>query len=270
MLMNVLYHTRPYEINKGSSNLLFSHWLEKCKSSIHKGNRSHFRKDLYKIARDFDRIPIRKEERVQVGLVGEILVKYHPAANNHLVEFIEEMGAEMVVPGLLEFFLYCAYGSISEHRFLGGSKTKGLLFQNFIRYVELYRNDMRSALQSSKRFSPPATIFEMAEKAQKLLSLCNCSGEGWLLTAEMIELIENGTNNIICMQPFACLPNHITGKGMIKKLKELYPYANILTVDYDPGASEVNQINRIKLMLEQAKNISKAASTDMIKNDNLI
>lgn len=267
MLMKVLFHTRPYEVEKGESNLLFSKWMETCKSNVRNGKRADFRHNLSKIASEFELIPIRKEDRVQVGLVGEILVKYHPAANNNLVDFIEDMDAEIVVPGLLEFFLYCAYGAVSDNRFLGGSKTKRILNQNFIRYVELYRNDMRSALKCSKRFTVPATIFEMAQKAQKLLSLCHRSGEGWLLTAEMIELLEEGTHNIICMQPFACLPNHITGKGMLKTLKERYPYANILTVDYDPGASKVNQINRIKLMLDRATisiPASKIASNDSI------
>ena len=173
-----------------------------------------------------------------------------------MVDYIEDMGGEMVVPGLMEFFLYCAYGGESENRYLGGSKTKRLLCNTFIRYVEYYRKDVWNAFQGSSRFKAPATIYEMAEKAESVLSLCNRSGEGWLLTAEMIELLEDGTNNIICMQPFACLPNHITGKGMIKTLKTRFPQMNVLTVDYDAGASEVNQINRIKLMVERAKTVS--------------
>ncbi len=253
MLMEILFHNRPYEIDKGSTNQLFSHWMERCKVNVRQGNYTVFRQNIYKIVKDFENIPIRKEEKVRVGLVGEILVKYHPAANNNLVDFIEDMGAEMVVPGLMDFFLYCAYGGESDNRFLSGSKGRRMLSNTLIRYVERYRKDIRNALQKSQRFTAPNTIFEMAKKTEPILSLCNRSGEGWLLTAEMIELIEDGTNNIICMQPFACLPNHITGKGMIKTLKERYPQINILAVDYDPGASEVNQINRVKLMLERAK-----------------
>lgn len=253
MLMEILFHIRPYEINKGSSNQLFSDWMTRCKANVRQGNYTVFRKNIYKIVKDFENIPIREEEKVRVGLVGEILVKYHPAANNNMVDFIEDMGAEMVVPGLMDFFLYCAYSGESDNRFLGGGKTRKVLCNTLIRYVERYRKDIRNALQNSQRFTAPNTIFEMAKKTEPILSLCNRSGEGWLLTAEMIELIEDGTNNIICMQPFACLPNHITGKGMIKTLKERYPQINILAVDYDPGASEVNQINRVKLMLERAK-----------------
>jgi len=253
MLMKILYHTRPYEINKGAANQLFSEWMTRCKANIRQGNYAVYRKNIYRIIKDFESIPIRNEEKIRVGLVGEILVKYHPAANNNMVDFIESMGAEMVIPGLMDFFLYCTYGGESDNRFLGGSKTRRVLYNTFIRYVEHYRKDIRIAFQNSHRFTAPATIFEMAQKTEQVLSLCNRSGEGWLLTAEMIELIEEGTSNIICMQPFACLPNHITGKGMIKTLKEWYPQTNILAMDYDPGASEVNQINRVKLMLERAK-----------------
>lgn len=253
LLMKMLFHIRPYEIQKGSTNELFSRWMAKCKESVRQEEQKLFRENIRQMITDFDTIPIRKEERTRIGLVGEILVKYHPAANNNMVDFIEEMGAEMVVPGLMDFFLYCLYGGESEYRFLGGSIARRILLHTAIRYLENYRKEIRSALQSSHRFTVPLTIFEMAQKTEPLLSLCNRSGEGWLLTAEMLELIEEGTHNIICMQPFACLPNHITGKGMIKKLKELYPQTNILAIDYDPGASEVNQINRIRLMLEQAK-----------------
>ena len=253
MLMKILFHIRPYEINTGSTNQLFAEWMTRCKANIRQGNDVVFRENMHEIVRDFENIPIRDEKKARVGLVGEILVKYHPVANNNLVDFIEDMGAEMVVPGLMDFFLYCAYGGESDNRFLGGSKMRRVISHAFILYVERYRKMMRTALENSRRFTAPATIFEMAKKTEPLLSLCNRSGEGWLLTAEMIELIEEGTHHIICMQPFACLPNHITGKGMIKTLKEQYPHTHIVAVDYDPGASEVNQINRVKLMLEKAK-----------------
>ena len=253
MLMKILYHIRPYEINKGESNRLFLEWMIKCKENIRQGDNRTFRENIYKIIQDFENITIRDEKKIRVGLVGEIFVKYHPVANNNMVDFIESLGAEMVIPGLMDFFLYCAYSGESNNRFLGGSKAKRALFNIFLKYMEHYRKDIRNAFQNSSRFSTPFTIFELAEKAESMLSLCNRSGEGWLLTAEIIELIEDGTNNILCMQPFACLPNHITGKGMIKTIKESYPQANLLAMDYDPGASEVNQINRIKLMLERAK-----------------
>lgn len=252
LLMKVMFRTRPYEMVSGETNQLFNEWMQKCKTDLMNANRKIFRENLKKIVKDFDRVEVSQIQKPRVGLVGEILVKYHPAANNNMVHFIEAAGAEMVVPGLTEFFLYCAYNRNFNYRYLAGGSTQKTLGNLFVRYVENYRNDMRNALQYSKRFNKPTTIYEMAQSVEPILSLCNQTGEGWLLTAEMVELIEEGTHNIICMQPFACLPNHITGKGMIKTLKDRYPQTNIVTVDYDPGASEVNQINRIRLMLEKA------------------
>jgi len=252
LLMKVLYRVRPYEITAGSADQLLAKWMEICKKNVRTGERKVFRHNLQGIVQDFENLPIKDERKPRVGLVGEILVKYHPAANNNMADFIEKSGAEMVIPGLTEFFLYCAYGREFEHRYLAGKNTPRIVGNLLVKYIEHYRNDMRNALKDSKRFKSPPTIYEMAESVKSILSLCNHTGEGWLLTAEMVELIEDGANNIICMQPFACLPNHITGKGMIKSLKELYPQTNVVTVDYDPGASEVNQINRVKLMLERA------------------
>jgi len=252
LLMKVLYRVRPYEMVPGETEKLLRVWLEKCKLNVRNGNRRTFRQNLREIVADFEKIEIKEEYRPKVGLVGEILVKYHPAANNNMAEFIERAGAEIVVPGLTEFFLYCGYGLEFEHRYLAGSYSKKIAGNLFVKYMEHCRSDMRLALKGSKRFKSPPTIYDMAKSVKPLLSLCNHTGEGWLLTAEMVELIKEGASNIICMQPFACLPNHITGKGMIKALKEKYPETNVVTVDYDPGASEVNQINRIKLMLERA------------------
>lgn len=256
ILMNVVYRVRPYELIPGTADNLLGKWMKICKSNIRTGDRKVFRENLKEIVRDFHAVDIKHQRKPRVGLVGEILVKYHPAANNYMAEFIEKSGAEMVVPGLTEFFLYCAASRNYEHRYLAGTKLKSMMGDYFIRYVESYREDMRIALRESSRFTVPHTISELAERVSSILSLGNQTGEGWLLTAEMVELIEEGAHNIICMQPFACLPNHITGKGMIKTLKEIYPQTNIVTVDYDPGASEVNQINRIKLMLERAMSAS--------------
>ncbi len=253
LLMKVLFRTRPYEIEPGISNQLFKEWMEKCKRDLPHADRKIFRENLKGIVEDFERVAITDVTKPRVGLVGEILVKYHPTANNNMVAFIEEAGGEMVVPDLADFFLYCAFGREMNHRYLAGGNKQRALGNLFIHAVETYRDDMRVALCKSKRFKAPESIYEMAEKVKPFLSLCNHTGEGWLLTAEMVELIEEGAHNIICMQPFACLPNHITGKGMIKTLKDRYPQTNIVAVDYDPGASEVNQINRIKLMLERAR-----------------
>jgi len=252
LLMALTLKTRPYELIKGSTDRIYKKWMDKLKGDLRNGDRDIFRKNVFEIVNDFDNLPVKNEQKPKVGLVGEILVKYHPAANNNMAELIEGMGAELVVPGLIYFFLFCAYGGETEYRYLGGSWLKKAACNAFIKFVEHYHGVIREALAQSRRFNPPATIDELARMAEPFLSICNRSGEGWLLTAEMVELIEGGVNNIICMQPFACLPNHISGRGMVKQIKEAYPQANILTIDYDPGASEVNQINRIRLMLERA------------------
>jgi len=252
LLMKVLYHTRPYELHKGSTNQLYDQWMARCKEQLSEGNRQQFRRNLGQIISDFEQIPISDEKKPRVGLVGEIMVKYHPTANNNLVDLIEDLGAEMVVPGLVDFFFYCASSGKSNHRYLDGSIARRIFGNLTIKFVDGYYKDMRKALKNSQKYSTPLTINEMAKKAAPFVSICNRSGEGWLLIAEIIELIEDGANNIICMQPFACLPNHICGRGMVKPIKEAYPEANILTVDYDSGASEVNQINRIKLMLSSS------------------
>ncbi len=253
LLMKVLLKTRPYEMEPGASDNLFAQWMVRCKLLLRSGDHHAFRDSLRLIVMDFDKVPVWEQKKPRVGLVGEIYVKYNPTANNNMIAFIEEAGAEMVIPGLMEFFLYCAYGGESNFRYLAGSRARRAMGVFFVRYIEHYHNDMRLALNGSKRFRAPATVDEMAGKINSILSPCNRSGEGWLLTAEMVDLIEEGAHNIICMQPFACLPNHISGKGMIKVLKERYPQTNVVTVDYDPGTSEVNQINRITLMLEKAK-----------------
>jgi len=252
VLMKVLYRVRPYEKIKESANLLYNYWVEKCVKSIREGSFKLFRKNVREIVKDFDDIEITDIKKPRVGVVGEILVKYHPLANNNVVELLEQEGVEAVVPDLADFIFYCAYNPIYNHRYLSGSLAGSTLSRMAISALEFYRKEMKSALAASKRFTPPASIKELAKKASKILSLGNQTGEGWFLTAEMIELIEMGVQNIICMQPFACLPNHVTGKGMIKPLRKAFPNANIVAVDYDPGASEVNQINRIKLMLATA------------------
>lgn len=254
LLMRVLYRIRPYEKQPGSTQALYDYWAAKCRQDILTGGRYQFKNNIFGIVRDFDNLEIDEQlQKPRVGLVGEILVKYHPTANNHLVELLESEGAEAVVPDMLDFFLYCAYDSTVNYNLLAGTladKVKGSLFR---RVIEFYRRHLRKALTTSKRFTAPYTIESIARLAEKHISLGNFTGEGWLLTGEMVELIHCGVDNIVCLQPFACLPNHITGKGMIRELRRNYPNANIVAIDYDPGASEVNQINRIKLMLAVAK-----------------
>jgi predicted nucleotide-binding protein (sugar kinase/HSP70/actin superfamily) len=267
LLMRVLYRVRPYEAIKGSANLLYESWVEKCKKSVRSGKQFEFARNTYKIVRDFDNLEIRNIVKPKVGLVGEILVKFHPTANNEIVDILEREGAEAVMPDLTDFLHYCAYGAIYKHKQLSGTFKAMMINKAVIAGIEFYRRHMRLALKRSKRFTPPSTIYELAEEASKILSLGNQTGEGWFLTAEMIELIKSGAGNIVCMQPFACLPNHVTGKGMIKELRRKYPQSNIVAVDYDPGASEVNQLNRIKLMLSAAfKNMEQDAAQTAGRN----
>ncbi|MCL2388380.1 MAG: 2-hydroxyacyl-CoA dehydratase, partial [Defluviitaleaceae bacterium] len=253
LLSRVLYRTRPYEESAGSANALYEQWNEKCQAAVRRGKRSQFKKNVYQIVSDFDNLPLRDIELPKVGVVGEILVKYHPTANNDIVTLLENEGAEAVVPDLTDFVLYNGYNAKVLHRYLGGSKKLSIAGGIGIRFIELYRRHMRKALENSNRFTAPISIEKMGELAAPIVSVCNITGEGWFLTAEMIELIHTGVNNIVCTQPFACLPNHVTGKGIIKALHNKYPNSNIVAVDYDPGASEVNQLNRIKLMLSAAR-----------------
>jgi predicted nucleotide-binding protein (sugar kinase/HSP70/actin superfamily) len=252
LLMRVLYKIRPYEKIKGSANHLYESWAERCKESVAEGKFKAFKKNMNEIVKDFDSIEIIDVKKPKVGLVGEILVKFHPTANNNIVDIMEKEGAEAVMPDFTDFLLYCAYDANFKHRYLAGTLKKKLINNAAISGIEYYRKEMKKALARSKRFHPPSTIWELAKGASEILSLGSQTGEGWFLTAEMVELIRDGVRNIVCMQPFACLPNHVTGKGMIKEIRRKYPDSNIIAVDYDPGASEVNQLNRIKLMLSNA------------------
>ncbi|SET05351.1 2-hydroxyacyl-CoA dehydratase [[Clostridium] polysaccharolyticum] len=253
LFMRVLYHTRPYEIEAGSANALHEKWRKKVINDICSGKTKEFAKNIQGIIHDFDHLPIHENMvKPKVGVVGEILVKFLPMANNYIVDLLEAEGAEAVCPDLLDFFLYCLYNGNFKAEYLGKSARKARINNAVIWYLERYRKEMRKALAASKRFTAPAKIKELAEHASKVVSLGNQTGEGWFLTAEMIELIQSGAANIVCTQPFGCLPNHVVGKGVIKELKKDYPNANIVAIDFDPGASEVNQLNRIKLMLSTA------------------
>ncbi len=253
LFMRVLYKTRPYELVEGSANELYESWVEKCKKSINTGKRSEFKENIYNIVKDFDNLKLDEGIlKPKVGVVGEILVKYHPTANNHIIELLESEGAEVVVPDLIDFFLYSAYNNVIKEEQLSGTFMQKLGGNVIVKAIGYYRRHLISALNKSERFIAPTGIEEIGRKTEDYLSLCNQTGEGWFLTGEMIDLIDNDVPNIVCVQPFACLPNHIVGKGMIKELRRNYPLSNIVPIDYDPGASEVNQINRIKLMLSAA------------------
>ena len=261
VFMNVVYRTRPYEKVPGSVNALHEKWKNICIRQLTKNKVTmrEFNKNIRSIVKEFDEIELLDIKKPRVGIVGEILVKFMPAANNYLVDLLEAEGAEAVMPDLMGFLLYCAENANFKKDYLGASKKSAFINNSVIKLLEWFRKGAKQALKESKRFTPPATIQETANLAKDLVSLGNQTGEGWLLTGEMIELIHNGAGNIVCCQPFACLPNHIVGKGVIKELRAAFPEANIIAVDYDPGASEVNQLNRIKLMLATAnKNLEKS------------
>ena len=261
VFMNVVYRTRPYEKVPGSVNALHEKWKNICIRQLTKDKVTmrEFNKNIRSIVKEFDEIELLDIKKPRVGIVGEILVKFMPAANNYLVDLLEAEGAEAVMPDLMGFLLYCAENANFKKDYLGASKKSTFINNSVTKLLEWFRKGAKQALKESKRFTPPATIQETANLAKDLVSLGNQTGEGWLLTGEMIELIHNGAGNIVCCQPFACLPNHIVGKGVIKELRAAFPEANIIAVDYDPGASEVNQLNRIKLMLATAnKNLEKS------------
>ena len=255
LFMRCLYRVRPYEVIPGSADALHKKWQDICIDSLINSKTQYTYKEVCRgIVNAFDSFPIDETIRKpRVGIVGEILVKYMPLANNHLVELLEREGAEVVVPDLLDFFNYCVFGSQYKAEYLGTKKSSVIVSKAAIRLIAALRKPATDALNESKRFEAPLSVYRIAEMTKPFLSLGNLYGEGWFLAGEMIELITHGTPNVVCIQPFACLPNHVVGKGVIKALKKAYPQSNIAAVDYDPGASEVNQLNRIKLMLSTAK-----------------
>ncbi|MBD5532099.1 MAG: 2-hydroxyacyl-CoA dehydratase [Lachnospiraceae bacterium] len=260
LFMRCVYRMRPYEAVPGSVDKLHREWEARCEKLITAKHISYhkFQKMCREIVHDFDNIPITDVKKPRVGVVGEILVKFMPAANNHLVELLEAEGAEAVVPDLMDFMLYCFYNQIYKSENLGTSKRSARLAKLGIWAIQRFRGAAAKALSQSEHFTPPANIYDTVNNAQTIVSIGNQTGEGWFLTGEMLELIHDNTPNIVCTQPFACLPNHVVGKGVIKEIRRRYPEANIVAIDYDPGASEVNQLNRIKLMLSTAqKNLSK-------------
>ena len=270
LLMRLTYRVRPYEKVKGSTNKLYEQWMKKCKENIITGSRKEFKDNIKNIVKDFDELEVNDIRKPKIGLVGEILVKFHPTANNNIVDIIEKEGGEAVVPDLIDFFMYCSYNMKYKYEKLSGNKLNAILGRIAINIMEFYRKELKYALDSSTRFSSPKEINKIAEGASNILDLGHQTGEGWFLTGEMVELIESGVKNIVCMQPFACLPNHVTGKGMIKELKRNYPGSNIVAIDYDPGASEVNQLNRIKLMLSVAFQNLNFESEYICKDERII
>lgn len=254
IFMKCVYRMRPYEKVPGTTDAIHRKWVEVCKEFVSCGypSRRKFKKLCRDIIHDFDTIETLNVRKPRVGVVGEILVKFLPAANNHLVELLENEGAEAVVPDLLDFLLYCFYNQNFKVSHLGFKKSKATIGNLGIKALEWFRSPATNEFKRSEHFDPPAHIEDLAKMASDIVSIGNQTGEGWFLTGEMLELIHSGAGNIVCTQPFACLPNHVVGKGVIKELRRRYPQSNVVAIDFDPGASEVNQLNRIKLMLSTA------------------
>ncbi len=254
LLTRLANRCRPYEQEIGSTNKLYQKWRKIFMNEISNGNYFKFSNNIKKAVQEFDNLPLNENIRKpKVGIVGEILVKYHPTANNRIEKVLFDEGAEVVMPDLMDFFMYMAYDDIIRYKMFDGTWLDKTKSEIFIKVLEFFRKPMRKALKNSKRFNSPYTIKEIAELTKPHASLGNMAGEGWFLTGEMAKLIQEGVNNIICLQPFGCLPNHITGKGMIRELMRTHDDVNIVAIDCDAGISEVNQLNRIKLMLSVAK-----------------
>ena len=255
LLQKVLHKNKAYERNKGESDKLYNDWIEKCRDVIASGSSRKFKNAIYKIVEDFEKIELDMSiEKPRVGVVGEVLIKYHPFGNNYVVDLLEKEGAEVVLPDFMGFAKFMATHKITFNQLLGINKTSSKVSRFAIKLIDIIEKDLKKALSNSnKNYLMPCDIWHLEEQVKDVLSIGNQTGEGWFLTAEMIEYIENDIPNIVCVQPFACLPNHVVGKGVIKTIRSKYPFANITPVDYDPGASETNQANRLKLLMTVAK-----------------
>lgn len=254
LLQNVVNRMRPYELNHGESDRLFAKWMTLAKADLVDGNYLSYRRNVREIVRQFDAIPIDETLRKpKVGIVGEILVKYHPVANNFIERLLADEGAEVILPDFVDFFLYVAYDAIVKRELLGGTRRDKLFAEVFIQFIEFFRRPMKNALKDSKHFRAPHSIKHTAQLANRFLSTGNLNGEGWLICGEMVALIEEDVKNIVGLSPFACLPNHIILKGVLHTLRENFDNVNVVAIDCDAGSSEVNQINRIKLMMSLAR-----------------
>ena len=277
LLQKLLYKNRAYEVHKGESEEMFNKWMEKCKKLVAHSSHLQFKQSIYDMVSDFEKIELDTSiEKPKVGIVGEVLIKYHPFGNNFVVNVLEREGAEVIAPDFMGFIKFVATHKVTNNALLNIDKAKAALFRAAIHLIEHVEKDLKIALSNSKKgYLLPCNIFDLEKNVKDILSIGNQTGEGWFLTAEMVEYIENGIPNIICVQPFACLPNHVVGKGVIKSIREKFPYANISPVDYDPGASETNQTNRIKLLTTVAKdNLKKNKQSkkaiefeNIVKND---
>lgn len=260
----LVYHTRPYEVEKGATNALYADWLDRVRPNVENESFKEFKRNVHAIVHDFDTLPVRDVVKPKVGVVGEILVKYSPIANNDIVGTLEKEGAEAVVPDIVGFMNYSLYNQVYRHQHLGAKKSSQLFAAVLLKLIRQAEKPMDAALRASKHFNGITPWDEVVAGAKPVLSLGNMTGEGWFLPGEMVELLRSGVNNIVCMQPFGCLPNHIVGKGMLKELRREYKGANLMPIDYDPGAS-VAIINRIRLMMATAK--KKVAAKEAVTSE---
>lgn len=261
LLMLIKNQCLPYEVNAGDTERVCEEWVKRLTAEMASTGKIRYAdvKRFYReILNDFAAIPMSGERKVRVGIVGEIFVKFSPLGNNELEKFLLSEDAEVVMPGLLDFCMFSCHNSVTDAKLLGMRKGKGFIFNIALKFFEKKQKDLIEAIRSHGRFDPPTPFAHVIDLADGLISHGAKMGEGWLLTAEMAELIEEGVNNIVCAQPFGCLPNHIVGKGMMKPLREKYPSSNIVAVDYDAGATKINQENRIKLMLSNARSAANA------------
>ena len=265
LIMWVANQVRPYEVEQGATDRMVERWSDKLIDGFQQGkgmSRKDMRVFFDQIIADFAAISVSGSQKVRVGIVGEIYVKFSALGNNGLERFLLAEGAEPVVPGLTDFMIFKFYNRVADVELYGGNPLKKAFCQLAMRYMEHCQRDMIEALERSGRFRAPGTFQKLHSLVQGYLGDGNKMGEGWLLTAEMLELIHSGVPNIVCAQPFGCLPNHIVGKGMIRRLKDDYPNSNIVAIDYDPSATRINQENRIKLMLANAKALARAAQEE--------
>ena len=255
LLQKMLHKNRAYEVNKGDTDKVFDKWMEKSKKLVTKCTNSEFKQAIYDMVDDFEKIEVDMTNvKPKVGIVGEVLIKYHPFGNNYVADLLEKEGAEVVLPDFMGFVKFMATHKITFNQLLNSNKISATVSKIALKLINLMEKDTKMALEkSNKNYLPTCDIYHLEDKVKDILSIGNQTGEGWFLTAEMVEYIENDIPNIVCVQPFACLPNHVVGKGVIKTIRSKYPNANITPVDYDPGASETNQANRIKLMMAVAK-----------------
>ena len=256
LLMTLVNQTKPYEVEKGSAQALADKWTEQLAWEMTEGGKANYRqvkRNYRRILDDFAALPVERSDKVLVGIVGEIYVKYSPLGNNNLEQFLVDEGAEVVIPGLLDFCLYCVYNNLLDHKFYGMQKKVQWAYRIAYQYLLGKERDMIAAINAHGRFAPPTLFTHTISLVQGTISMGVKMGEGWLLTAEMLELADKGVKNIVCTQPFGCLPNHICGKGMMRPIKARNPDVNIVAIDYDAGATRVNQENRLKLMLANAR-----------------